>query len=364
MQKIIYYTDDPKTLSWNGGFISSRPCFFPTLMFEENNVFFENFKSSNSYKDDDIFYLLWNDGGCLNDTQLKFLKNHRCIIGGKEAYCDQWKEYYINLNNPNLLFLFSSQGINTKNKIFLEKYWWILTYFNLVDADYNLLNGITSTKTLDKKFLLPIRTTEGPRTWRLEFYGSLVDHLDDSLFSRHDLELMLDHSLFRQSGSEVSLGSDHRENLFSDMESNWNIMQANPEWYSKTHFSIVLETYIKNEYPIFITEKTFKPIANEHPFMIASVPRTLDTLRSWGFETFNNLFDESYDDLIYESTDIRKKVQIIKKNVDNYDYSKYYDSTTLKKIKHNRELFFNLDEIKKHYTNDFLFPILDWINPK
>jgi len=45
-----------------------------------------------------------------------------------------------------------------------------------------------------------------------------------------------------------------------------------------------------------LTEKTFKPIALGMPFMIAGTKGSLKYLRSYGFETFGHLWDESYDD--------------------------------------------------------------------
>ena len=48
--------------------------------------------------------------------------------------------------------------------------------------------------------------------------------------------------------------------------------------------------YIK--YQTFITEKTFKPIMYGHPFIVLGNPGIMSQLESWGFMTFNNLFDQ------------------------------------------------------------------------
>lgn len=45
-----------------------------------------------------------------------------------------------------------------------------------------------------------------------------------------------------------------------------------------------------------LTEKTFKPIAMGMPFMIAGTQGSLKYLRSYGFQTFEGIWDESYDD--------------------------------------------------------------------
>jgi hypothetical protein len=44
-----------------------------------------------------------------------------------------------------------------------------------------------------------------------------------------------------------------------------------------------------------LTEKTFKPIALGMPFVIVGTKGSLEYLRSYGFRTFEGIWDESYD---------------------------------------------------------------------
>ena len=46
-----------------------------------------------------------------------------------------------------------------------------------------------------------------------------------------------------------------------------------------------------------LTEKTFKPVVLKQPFILASNRGSLEYLRSYGFETFSSIWDESYDGL-------------------------------------------------------------------
>ena len=48
---------------------------------------------------------------------------------------------------------------------------------------------------------------------------------------------------------------------------------------------------------LFLTEKTTKVLAHGHPFIMMCSVGALKQLREWGFETFPELFDESYDDI-------------------------------------------------------------------
>jgi hypothetical protein len=58
-----------------------------------------------------------------------------------------------------------------------------------------------------------------------------------------------------------------------------------------------------------LTEKTFKAIALEMPFVLVAPAGSLEYLRSYGFKTFGNIFDESYDE---ETDDIRRIERVTK----------------------------------------------------
>lgn len=57
---------------------------------------------------------------------------------------------------------------------------------------------------------------------------------------------------------------------------------------------LVTETVAKGR-RLHLTEKTFKPIAMGMPFMLAGTKGSLKYLRSYGFRTFDGIWDESYD---------------------------------------------------------------------
>jgi hypothetical protein len=57
-----------------------------------------------------------------------------------------------------------------------------------------------------------------------------------------------------------------------------------------------------------ITEKTFKAIAMEMPFMLLATAGSLEYLREYGFQTFASVFDESYD---HETDDIRRMEMVV-----------------------------------------------------
>jgi hypothetical protein len=125
--------------------------------------------------------------------------------------------------------------------------------------------------------------------------------------------------------------SDNQDSLLSlppmyldteDLMTNWvDSMDRTNYLYENSLFSIVNETafFTSNKYDAtslmliepgrFMSEKTFKPIANLHPFIIVSVPGMLATLREMGYKTFSPFIDESYDTI---EDDIQRLKAVVK----------------------------------------------------
>lgn len=158
--------------------------------------------------------------------------------------------------------------------------------------------------------------------------------------------------------------ADYKKQLPNDLALSHGYLEHdryfNPDWYDETCFSIVAETAVElPEQSMFITEKTFKPIAFRHPFLIFGLPFTLKYLREQGFETFENLFDESYDSKIDESL----RLEGIKNNVVHYKKIPY-DSLTLEKIQHNHRHFFNQDLIRARLVKEICEPLMEYVETR
>jgi hypothetical protein len=61
-----------------------------------------------------------------------------------------------------------------------------------------------------------------------------------------------------------------------------------------------------------LTEKTFKAIALEMPFVLVAPAGSLSYLREYGFRTFADVFDESYDEENDDIVRIEKVTQLLK----------------------------------------------------
>lgn len=71
---------------------------------------------------------------------------------------------------------------------------------------------------------------------------------------------------------------------------------ATRKYYQNSLVSIVTETnYDANE--VTITEKSFKPSKEKHPFIIVGAPGSVQALQDMGFKTFNEFWDEGYDQI-------------------------------------------------------------------
>jgi hypothetical protein len=88
-----------------------------------------------------------------------------------------------------------------------------------------------------------------------------------------------------------------------------------------------------------LTEKTFKPIAIGMPFIIVGTQGSLRYLRSYGFRTFGDLWDESYDDEPDDAKRIEKIAQVLKQ-LDGLE-------------EHRQDIFESAQEIVEHNWNHF-----------
>jgi hypothetical protein len=68
------------------------------------------------------------------------------------------------------------------------------------------------------------------------------------------------------------------------------------DYFSRTLISVVTETHYKSNV-ISTTEKSFKPIKYKHPFILVGAYRSLEYLKRLGYKTFDQFWDESYDQI-------------------------------------------------------------------
>ena len=130
-------------------------------------------------------------------------------------------------------------------------------------------------------------------------------------------------------------------------EDEWRWGTILPKLISKTYFNIVTETHHDIEPhldDLFITEKLCKALITE-PFILVGNIKMLEYVRDKGFETYSELFDESYD-LIENPKDrldfVLDEVERVC-NMDVKELEKIYKSV-LWKVEHNRNVMLNFKD--------------------
>jgi hypothetical protein len=102
---------------------------------------------------------------------------------------------------------------------------------------------------------------------------------------------------------------------------------------------VVTETAC-DDHRIHITEKTFKPIVLQQPFLIVGNQGALKYLRDYGFQTFGDIWDERYDDLDYEHR--INAVADICKDITSWSQSQRYQvqQEIANVVQHNHDWFY------------------------
>jgi hypothetical protein len=173
---------------------------------------------------------------------------------------NHWVLLHSELNSPQVT-QYESTGL------FKCAYWWshaviALDWYRFARYDNRLVD---KSQPIKANFLVYAKGTTGKRTYRKLF----LEHL--------------------QHINSVQLGSIDATAVVTSASS----ATYNPQDFAQTRCSIVLETVYDQR--IHLTEKTLRPIACGHPFMMLNGPGALETIRSYGFKTFQPYIDESYD---------------------------------------------------------------------
>lgn len=97
--------------------------------------------------------------------------------------------------------------------------------------------------------------------------------------------------VFCQAGNDVNLAQYNKKLRSGIVDPTW---LGNEQFYQSTFCSIVSETSPAASKPNF-SEKIFRAICYGHPFILIGAQYSLDMLRKLGFDTYDDIFDNSYD---------------------------------------------------------------------
>jgi hypothetical protein len=130
----------------------------------------------------------------------------------------------------------------------------------------------------------------------------------------------------------------------SDTERN-NYEMFVGKYYTDAYWNIICETHLDLDGTsgAFITEKTWKPIRHNQPFVVFGTVGSLYHLQSLGYRTFDGIINESYD---YEKTDflrVEKALAVI-------------HELNTKSLEELNEINFQIKDIVQHNSKLFNAP--------
>lgn len=91
-----------------------------------------------------------------------------------------------------------------------------------------------------------------------------------------------------------------RLNITEDRKNPIDIIEEDYIYHDNSYFSVITETLFYKDFAegLFISEKTYRPIAMQHPFIVLGPAGLIAELKKWGYKTFEPFINESYDSII------------------------------------------------------------------
>ena len=190
----------------------------------------------------------------------------------------------------------STNAEQYRQDCFIPVYWWSHAAMSLDWFRY--AKHVALKKQVKKTFLIYNRAWSGTREYRLRFAELLVQlNLQDSCrTSINSIEPELGiHYDYHEFKNPVWRPQTVLEDYFAiNNTPSYYSADFDIKDYSATDIEVVLETLFDDD-RLHLTEKSLRPIAMGQPFVLAATAGSLEYLRSYGFKTFDDVWDESYD---------------------------------------------------------------------
>ena len=206
-------------------------------------------------------------------------------------------------NSNNLEWVCETFGV--EHQYYFFHAWAALDWYRGYDRSF--LGIPFKDKKIEKLFLCMNNIIGGQRWHRLLMFKQLVDRdlLSKGFVSFPAMcpyEKQSAQSLYDVYNISMDLSSVPLP-LKIDEGSNYHISSSSIDFWdlsNKSLIHIVTETVYHGRRS-HLTEKSFKPIVAQQPFIIVSCQGSLEYLRTYGFKTFGDFWDESYDEKDDES---------------------------------------------------------------
>jgi hypothetical protein len=277
----------------------------------------------------------------IDQEKLTLLKQHSMVIAdfGSEHYGDDMLyNLYDVLESHDINFLLLSH--NPQDHLMQPR---LLFYPHWYHWCREKLCNLPNLLEIKKKY--KVSCLNGvPRPHRIYNWITLQEkpYVADLLFSMH-----------RQNDQLLMRNDDY--DLSSNMLEKWNSIQsglgdirvslmakANVDLshpaYADSYINLVTETTVLPK--VFVTEKTWKPVASGQLFLIIGNPGTVNYLRSQGVDVFDDVIDHKYYDNEPDWQARILKVHQLVEDLIQQDLYKINQNTVARRAL-NREKFFN-----------------------
>lgn len=218
-------------------------------------------------------------------------------------------------------------------------------YLACIEFSFHGYESYRPQRRQEKAFLMLMNQQRWHRTWLL----NRLDQLWPSgLYSYHEQGIVIE-------GDKPS----------TDYSTPWQ-RYMNPDWYNRTAFSIVAESYMRDTYHSGgvgpeVSEKIFKPLAYFHPFVVAGSQHTLQYLHSQGFVTYDNWFDESYDSVRDDHIRLAMVGRQAEDAIRRWNQQDLpWDRETEQRAEHNHYHMFNHDLVSARFQQEILNPVQEF----
>jgi hypothetical protein len=252
------------------------------------------------YSSQDVFESLYPDFQLMPD-QDDFVTDMVKELSGKIIqYLNLKMIHAFILYKVPVLLIHSEQRSNNLKKYqdidFVSVYWWCHGVIARDWFRYAQHDVLLSKRMPQQDFLIYNRAWSGTREYRLKFAELVVDH---DLYSYCKMGFNSEDSVdYRQHQFQNKKFQIQRQDLEQYFFHNTSDSNSSADYcthdYQTTNIEVVLETLFDDD-RLQLTEKILRPIACGHPFILAATQGSLEYLRGYGFKTFDNIIDETYD---------------------------------------------------------------------
>ena len=219
-------------------------------------------------------------------------------------------------------------------------------------------------KNTKKTFLIYNRAWSGTREYRLRFSDllieqELIEHCQTSC-NTTDPEINVHYTEHTFKNPQWRTKNQLENFLKPTTASATSSADFDANDYNSTDIEIVLETLFDDD-RLHLTEKSLRPIACAQPFILAGTHGSLEYLRSYGFRTYSEIWDESYD-LIEDAETRLISITDLMKTIAQWDSVTRANKLTKARLiaEYNRRRFFSqdffnliVDELKTNLVSAF-----------